>query len=456
MLARLLKHQAEANSAGPYLEQAIADLERSGASIELVMAHALASETALERYDRATAKRHHRLMRQAVKATHGDFASRIELMLVSARLLAADGKPEQASRRLEAIYRTAEAMSLHETAARIQTMGCDIALDNFELDEAELWAVRDSTLLSSAGVNCWKTGLIGRQALIAEHRGKIDQAAAFATKALTETAAPAAYSFPAKLAKAIALARQAAPGALEALEECIDLGRRLGNRSFEHAARINRIKYLYVADRREEARQGCQELLADLSDGSNSPSACLCKLWLHRLGLDSSAIDPALPQAIALELSGDFAQAAQEWLNSGYLFEAALVRISDTTIEPKAKLAQAHKEFQSMDATVAIGFVRRVAGNLGITLPKNSRKCGPYHAARSNALGLTPREVDILTMILDGVSNREISARLNRSLRTIEHHVSSILGKMGVESRVQAAIYAISHPDIVKRAEKAI
>ncbi len=55
---------------------------------------------------------------------------------------------------------------------------------------------------------------------------------------------------------------------------------------------------------------------------------------------------------------------------------------------------------------------------------------------------LSPRERTVLAHLRDGRSNAEIAGRLNNSVRTIEHHVSSILAKLGLRSRAEAAVYA--------------
>ncbi len=62
---------------------------------------------------------------------------------------------------------------------------------------------------------------------------------------------------------------------------------------------------------------------------------------------------------------------------------------------------------------------------------------------------LTERELEVLTLVARGMSNREISEQLNISLKTVKAHVSSILQKLGIESRVQAALYALRH-DVVQ------
>lgn len=59
--------------------------------------------------------------------------------------------------------------------------------------------------------------------------------------------------------------------------------------------------------------------------------------------------------------------------------------------------------------------------------------------------GLTRRELDVLQLISDGCNNREIAEKLVISEKTVKTHVSSILSKLHVADRTQAAIYALKH-----------
>lgn len=55
---------------------------------------------------------------------------------------------------------------------------------------------------------------------------------------------------------------------------------------------------------------------------------------------------------------------------------------------------------------------------------------------------LTPRELDVLRLVARGLTNKEIAARLGVKERTVEFHLTNILRKLGVTSRVEAAVWA--------------
>jgi DNA-binding NarL/FixJ family response regulator len=60
-------------------------------------------------------------------------------------------------------------------------------------------------------------------------------------------------------------------------------------------------------------------------------------------------------------------------------------------------------------------------------------------ATKAHPRGLTAREQEILDLLSQGHSNEEISASLFISVRTVEHHVSAILGKLDTTTRKDAA-----------------
>ena len=80
-----------------------------------------------------------------------------------------------------------------------------------------------------------------------------------------------------------------------------------------------------------------------------------------------------------------------------------------------------------------------VAGDLLARLRRHGAPDAPPPAAPD----LSPREIDVLRLVVAGCDNGEIGRRLHLSPSTVKHHVSNTLEKLGVENRIQAAVLAV-------------
>ena len=102
--------------------------------------------------------------------------------------------------------------------------------------------------------------------------------------------------------------------------------------------------------------------------------------------------------------------------------------------EPVASL-EALQLLLDLGAEPAAALVRRRLRALGVARIPRRRPLG----SGPNPAGLTNRQIEILRMLSTGISNAEIAQRLVVSTRTVDHHVSAILQKLGVRSRREAA-----------------
>jgi DNA-binding NarL/FixJ family response regulator len=133
------------------------------------------------------------------------------------------------------------------------------------------------------------------------------------------------------------------------------------------------------------------------------------------------------PKILVLTTFDDL-EAATQALQAG----AAGYLLKDTPIDELVQAIQAvHQGYHQL----APGLVQRLLNQTPVTTTIND----------PGFTQLTPREREILLLIAEGSSNREIAQQLYISERTVRNHVTSILGQLGLRDRTQAAIYAQKH-----------
>ncbi len=65
--------------------------------------------------------------------------------------------------------------------------------------------------------------------------------------------------------------------------------------------------------------------------------------------------------------------------------------------------------------------------------------------AKKKAFGLTPRELEVVSAIVLGFTNRDIARKFNISEDTVKHHLTNVFDKVGVSNRLELALFAIEH-----------
>jgi DNA-binding CsgD family transcriptional regulator len=160
--------------------------------------------------------------------------------------------------------------------------------------------------------------------------------------------------------------------------------------------------------------------------------------WLWRAGGLVQA-PPDIAETYALEISGDWRGAAQAWQALGCPYEHASML---AWYGSEAEQREALKIFEQLGAAPALQALRKQMRSQGVRgIPRGSR-----NSTRANPHGLTEREAEILGLLSEGLRNAVIAKRLFVSTKTVDHHVSAILTKLGVSSRAQAVAMARQAP----------
>ena len=429
LLSRLAWFEGRREDAAACAVEAIRVLEPLGPSHELAMAystraqlHILAEERKLapEWGDRAVA------MAEAL----GDPEALVHA-LINAACLEPGAFREQQMR----AARLAQQHGLHEHTLRALTwLVCDAIVEH---DHALADGVLAEALAyaEARDIDAFALYLRGWRARMRVQQGRLDEAEADAAYVLRRGSTSTVERLPALAALGTARARRGDPGAQAILDEALE--RALPTGEFQRLAP--------VANARAEAAWLRGDLDAVRAEAMRAYPLALqveswwdagrLAAWLRRAGaLDD--VPAELPGPFAAELAGRWRDAAQAWERLGSPYERALALAEgDASDAWQAAL----EILEGLGAPAAAAAVRRDLQKRGARgIPR-----GPRAATRRNPAGLTPAQARVLALLARGLSNADIARELSLSSRTVDHHVSAILGKLEVTTR--AAAIAAAH-----------
>jgi DNA-binding CsgD family transcriptional regulator len=315
-----------------------------------------------------------------------------------------------------------------ETFAGLYWMYCgDLRNDEGEQIYQQAMAYCDVHEIGTSS-NC----LLGDHAGVCEKLGRWDECVSITRAMLNEKSlAPTNRIQPLTYLSKV-MARRGQDGYWPYLDEAMHLALGLDEPEWLVFVQLARIEAYWLEGRLDAARAELGRA-RDASDGVIVPAQHWLAVWNRRL---TGAAEPIDLEPFASQAVGDGEHAAELWDRLGYRYEAALALL-DTKDE--THLRESLTRLTDLGADAGARLVRRSMRDLGMhPIPAGART-----AARTHPRGLTKREQEILELLSDGQSNEEIATSLFISVRTVEHHVSAILAKLGAATRKGAAEEAI-------------
>jgi DNA-binding NarL/FixJ family response regulator len=202
---------------------------------------------------------------------------------------------------------------------------------------------------------------------------------------------------------------------------------------------------ILVADDHAVVRQGLRsflglqddmEVVGEASDGAEAVDS------VERLRPDVVLMDLAMPGVDGVEAIRRIHESRPE--------TRVVVLTSftdDTKVLPAVRAGAVGYLLKDVEPAELASAIRTVASGQALLAPAVTarvlREVGAAGSARADAPSLTARELEVLGLLARGLTNRQIAADLVLSEKTVKTHVSSILGKLRLADRTQAALYAV-------------
>jgi DNA-binding CsgD family transcriptional regulator len=328
--------------------------------------------------------------------------------------------------RLEESLELARARGTDDSVARAYGALAFAAVRRRDWPAADSWLADGIRYARDRDLDSRLLYLLGWRAAAALDRGRWDEAAADAEAVLRHPYARLSRVW-ALIALGTVRSRRGDPDAWSPLDEA--------RRLVEGESRQKMVPLEVV---RAEAAYLSGDSARALVEAGSFPVAGLVDRWIagklaivrRRAGAPPERTGP-LPEPFELELAGDHAAAAAAWMLLESPFDAATA-LSGSDAE--SDLRRSHEAFLGLGARPAAALVARRLRERGVRgIPR-----GPRPATRAHPAGLTPRELEVVRLVEEGLKNAEIAARLVISEKTVDHHVSAVLGKLGVGSRADA------------------
>jgi DNA-binding CsgD family transcriptional regulator/tetratricopeptide (TPR) repeat protein len=225
-------------------------------------------------------------------------------------------------------------------------------------------------------------------------------------------------------------ARRGDPGVWDALDEALRLSLHFEEAQLIVSAHIARSEAAALAGDlpRAAAEVEAARQFDHLLDPAMRRDLTRCAI---RAGVDWAPVD-SRDEATQLLLAGDHRGLARFWEAQGCRYDAADALADSDDVDD---VRTAYEQLTLLGARPRAQQAARRLRDLGARdVPR-----GPRATTRANVAGLTARELEVASLLAEGLTNAEIADRLVVSQKTVDHHVSSVLTKLAVPSRRHVA-----------------
>ena len=439
-LARLLWSRGEVRQAGDCVDEALRELERLPPGPELAMACSVRSQLHMQQshVDEAVDWGRRAI---ALADRLGDVETRVHALNNVATALLFVDRPGGLEMMEESLALALE-HGFHEHAARAYMNLAEYAVVFKDFALAERVLAEGIAFQTRHDLDSWTHYQVGWQARLRLEQGRFREAESIAGGVVGLDLLAPTIRLPALIVLGRVRMRLGEADAPALLQQALRHALETGDLHLIAPVRFALAEAAWLADEVDAAHEQLTAVAAMDLDSFDPWALGELAVWWRRCEM-TAPLPPATkraPAPRAAELAGHPAAAAAEWTRLGLPYEAALALTQLRGGEAGPALARAVAMLEEIEARPAALLARRTAQRLGVAdqLPRARR--GPYAAARRHPLGLTQRELQVLRLLAQGMGNQDIARRLVRSPRTVEHHVSAVLGKLNASSRMDVVL----------------
>ena len=370
---------------------------------------------------------------RALAGRLGDQETAIHAAVNVATAKLAAGDPDAAGA-LAAVHAEAAAAGLLDHAARALVNLASLLVHHGEYRQAEPALARALDYATRHDLDGYVQYLHGVRAAARLERGEWDAALADAEESLARPTRIGVAVVPGLVARGRIQAARGDAEARSTLDRAAGLAYRIGELQWIVPVAAARAELHWLAGEPDRAAREVRRGLALAIEKGSAWYTGELGYWLWRAGEASPVPAATLPEPFRSLLAGAWAGAAAQWARRG----AEYRRLLALAAGDRAAAAEA---LRGLDERGAVRVAAKVRGELrrrGVTgVPR-----GPRRSTAANPAGLTPRQLEVLRLLADGLSNADIAARLTLAPKTVEHHISAVLEKLAVTSRGQAVAAA--------------
>jgi len=421
-----LKHLCRGDEAVAAAVEAVSMLEPLGEMRELARAYVTLASLRMTRNEDIQAIE---LSRRAQALARSLDAPDVEADALNTEGCAASATDPNWAELIRRSLELAISRNLPNQAGRAYSNLYGIACDQFRFDEGEQYYRDGVAYCEQHDLDRHAHFLRAARTIVLEHRGRWDEAVAISARLLEESSAAPLHQICPQAHIGVIHARRGELGVWHALDSAIASAAPTGQPQYLIPARLARAEAFLTEGRVDNARREA-ELAADAAHGIDMWMRGALRRWLDRTG-SGRIVDGPVAEPYRLQESGGHAAAARAWDELGCRLDAALALL-DSPDEHDVR--DALRRLDELGARATAGLARQKLRQMGV----RSVPAGPRRATRAHPLGLTPRECEVLELVCERQTNTQIARALFISVKTVDHHVSSVLAKLGVQTREAA------------------